>query len=290
MERPELVLKINSLVKTYPGGVEAVRGVDLEIESQRVYALLGPNGAGKTTVLKSILGFIDYSGSIELFGKKVDEVRGMLSFVPEEKSFYENMDIAGAIRLTSRITGSFNEKQAREFIGHYRLPFGKKIRTFSNGMKTALYVSLALATDSDLYIFDEPTWGLDPILREDTLEFIREKVILGKTVLYTSHMIPEVEKIADEFFILVRGVVRYGGTVDGLKEKYRIVRMPPDTQRGVFGEKHLALCREMNRLSLITENDEEVERFYAIDNATVSVPDLEEFFQILVRSENGNSI
>jgi ABC-2 type transport system ATP-binding protein len=287
METPELTLKISNLKKTYPGEVQAVRGVSLEMESQHIYALLGPNGAGKTTVLKSVLGFIDYSGSVEIFGNGVDQIRDRISFVPEEKSFYENLNVDKALRLASKISGSLDGKHARELIAHYKLPFNKKIGTFSNGMKTALYISLVLSTDSDLYILDEPTWGLDPILREDTLEFIREKVIVGKTVLYTSHIIPEVERIADEFFIMVNGRIRFAGTMDGIKEKYRIIHMPLRTKVNIESKDSFAVAKELNRLSVIVENDEKIEEFYRIDDATISVPDLEEFFQILVRSDNG---
>ncbi len=289
MERNELVLDIQNLEKTYKGNVEAVRGIDVKLDKQRIYALLGPNGAGKTTVLKSILGFINYSGSILVLGKPIDEVREMISFVPEEKNLYENLDIEKTLKLNRRISSRFDENQARQYIAHYKLPYTKKIRTFSNGMKTAIYISLALSTDADLYILDEPTWGLDPIMRDDTLEFIREKVILGKTVLYTSHIIPEVEKIADEFFIMINGKVKYSGDLDGIKEKYRIVKMPFDKKELDNCTDCLAAAKELNRLSIIVKNSESTETFYRTDEATISIPDLEEFFQILVRSENRNS-
>jgi len=289
MERNELILDIQNLEKTYKGNVEAVRGIDVKLDKQRIYALLGPNGAGKTTVLKSILGLINYSGSILVLGKPIDEVKEMISFVPEEKNLYENLDIEKTLKLNRRISSRFDENQARQYIAHYKLPYTKKIRTFSNGMKTAIYISLALSTDADLYILDEPTWGLDPIMRDDTLEFIREKVILGKTVLYTSHIIPEVEKIADEFFIMINGKVKYSGDLDGIKEKYRIVKMPFDKKELDNCTDCLAAAKELNRLSIIVENSEATERFYKTDEATISIPDLEEFFQILVRSENRNS-
>ena len=289
MERNELTLDIQNLEKTYKGNVEAVCGIDVKLEKQRIYALLGPNGAGKTTVLKSILGLINYSGSILVLGRPVDEVREMISFVPEEKNLYENLNIEETLKLIRRISSRFDENQARNYIAHYKLPCTKKIRTFSNGMKSAMYISLALSTDADFYILDEPTWGLDPIMRDDTLEFIREKVIAGKTVLYTSHIIPEVEKIADEFFIMINGKVKYSGDLDGIKEKYRIVKMPFDKKELASCTDCLAAAKELNRLSIIVENSEATERFYKTDEATISIPDLEEFFQILVRSENRNS-
>ena len=289
MERNELTLDIQNLEKTYKGNVEAVCGIDVKLEKQRIYALLGPNGAGKTTVLKSILGLINYSGSILVLGRPVDEVREMISFVPEEKNLYENLNIEETLKLIRRISSRFDENQARKYIAHYKLPCTKKIRTFSNGMKSAMYISLALSTDADFYILDEPTWGLDPIMRDDTLEFIREKVIAGKTVLYTSHIIPEVEKIADEFFIMINGKVKYSGDLDGIKEKYRIVKMPFDKKELASCTDCLAAAKELNRLSIIVENLEATERFYKTDEATISIPDLEEFFQILVRSENRNS-
>ncbi|WP_292588548.1 ABC transporter ATP-binding protein [Mesotoga sp. UBA5557] len=289
MERNELTLDIQNLEKTYKGNVEAVCGIDVKLEKQRIYALLGPNGAGKTTVLKSILGLINYSGSILVLGRPVDEVREVISFVPEEKNLYENLNIEETLKLIRRISSRFDENQARKYIAHYKLPCTKKIRTFSNGMKSAMYISLALSADADFYILDEPTWGLDPIMRDDTLEFIREKVIAGKTVLYTSHIIPEVEKIADEFFIMINGKVKYSGDLDGIKEKYRIVKMPFDKKELASCTDCLAAAKELNRLSIIVENSEATERFYKTDEATISIPDLEEFFQILVRSENRNS-
>ena len=290
MERNELILDIENLVKTYRGNVEAVRGIDVEVESQRIYALLGPNGAGKTTVLKSVLGLIDYSGSIKVLGRPIDEVRDSISFVPEEKNLYENLDVEATLRFCQRLSTKFDNKQARELIEHYRLPYKKKIRTFSNGMKTAFYLAIALSTDADLYILDEPTWGLDPILRDDTLEFIREKVILGKTVIYTSHIIPEVEKIADEFSIMINGKIKYTGDLDGIKEKYRIIKMPLANEQSFECRDCLASAREIAKVSIVIENTDAVERYYKNDEATISIPDLEDFFQILVRSENGNSL
>jgi len=290
MERDQLTLRIRNLQKTYSGNVKAVRGIDVDVENQRIYALLGPNGAGKTTVLKSILGLVKYSGSVEVFGRPIEEVRERISFVPEEKNLYENLDIESTLRLSSRISPRFNEKQARELIENYKLPYRKKIRTFSNGMRTALYLAVALSTDADLYILDEPTWGLDPILRDDTLELIREKVILGKTVIYTSHVIPEVEKIADEFSIMVSGKIKYTGNLDGIKEKYRVIKMPLKDKTKLSSERCLAVAKEINRLSMIVEYSEATKEYYKNDEAAISIPDLEEFFQILVRSENGNSL
>ncbi len=159
MERDQLTLRIRNLQKTYSGNVEAVRGIDVDVENQRIFALLGPNGAGKTTVLKSILGLVNYSGSVEVLGRPIDEVRERISFVPEEKNLYENLDIESTLRLSSRISPRFNEKQARELIENYKLPYRKKIRTFSNGMKTGLCILLLLYRQMRIYIFSTSRHG-----------------------------------------------------------------------------------------------------------------------------------
>ncbi len=117
MERNELTLDIQNLEKTYKGNVEAVCGIDVKLEKQRIYALLGPNGAGKTTVLKSILGLINYSGSILVLGRPVDEVREMISFVPEEKNLYENLNIEETLKLIRRISAD-SMKTRRASISH----------------------------------------------------------------------------------------------------------------------------------------------------------------------------
>ncbi|MFW6263031.1 MAG: ATP-binding cassette domain-containing protein, partial [Thermotogota bacterium] len=160
------VLTIRGLDKVYKGGVHAVKDVDFTVEEGEVHALLGPNGAGKTTTIKSVLGFISYKGDIKVFNEEIDAVRSNVAFVPEDKNFYEFMTPEVSIKVCKRIIDQFEPNTAFDFMRRFNLPMKKKIKGFSHGMKTSLYLSLCLAQKSSLYIFDEPTWGLDPIRRD----------------------------------------------------------------------------------------------------------------------------
>ena len=287
MERTDVkALSVSNFQKTYSNGVRAVRGVDFSIEKQQVCALLGPNGAGKTTTIKAILGLFGYQGEIRVFGKEINEVRDRISFVPEEKNLYEYLTPEKLLRICLNITNAFSRERALKLIDHFGLPMDKKISSFSNGMKTALYLSVSLAQDADLYILDEPTWGLDPIKRDDILELIREKVIDGKTVFYTSHIIPEVEKIADRVLIMYEGKMLFSGVLDDIKENFRIFYLPLSAIDKVKGRGYYSVAKELNRISVLSNKHEEWEELIAVEDSETIVPDLNEFFQTLVR---GNS-
>jgi ABC-2 type transport system ATP-binding protein len=285
MEREQsLVLEVNNLKKTYRNGVEAVKGIDIHLDSQEVCALLGPNGAGKTTTLKSILDLVNYEGKIKVFGNPVREVKDRISFVPEEKLFYENMDINKSLKVLNKILTNFDNTKAEELIKYFDLPRNKKIASFSNGMKTSAYLSFAFAQNVDLYILDEPTWGLDPIKRDDVLEMIRQMVIEGKSVLYTSHIIPEVQKIADRMYIMHKGKIHYSGSIDELKEKYKVFYMTGDVYDELGDESFYAVVKEQNKISVISNDQNQWNRLSRINEIEVDYCDLEKFFQIIIRS------
>ncbi|MFW6120353.1 MAG: ABC transporter ATP-binding protein [Petrotogales bacterium] len=284
MERKQdMILEVNNLEKTYKNGVKAVKGIDIHLYSQEVCALLGPNGAGKTTTLKSILDFVNYKGDITIFGKPIQEVKNRISFVPEEKKFYENMDVNQSLKILNKTLTNFDNKRAEELNDYFDLPKNKKISSFSNGMKTSAYLSFALAQDVDLFVLDEPTWGLDPIKRDDVLEMIRQLVIDGKSVLYTSHIIPEVQKIADKIYIMHKGKIHYTGSIDELREMYKVFYMPRKVYEELGDETFYAIVKEKNKISVISNDHEQWDRLSRVKEIEVVNCDLEKFFQIIIR-------
>lgn len=284
-ESEKKALLIQGLDKTYRRGVHAVKGVDFTVEEGEVHALLGPNGAGKTTTIKSILGFINYKGDIKVFQEDIDSVRANVAFVPEDKSFYEFMTPEVAIKVCKRIIDQFDPNTAFEFMRRFNLPMKKKIKGFSHGMKTALYLSLCLAQKSSLYIFDEPTWGLDPIRRDDVLEIIRNLVIDGKTVLYTSHIISEVEKITDRISIMFDGKILFSGYTDDIKANYRIYYLPLDFKLPQELE-YLSAKRDKEKLIVLTGDETAIETLRGEADTQEVIPNLEIFFQTLLRGKN----
>lgn len=279
------MISIKNLQKVYSNGVQAIRGIDLTVKEQFVHALLGPNGAGKTSTIKSILGLIKFEGEIKVLGENIDKVRDRIAFVPEEKSFYDYLTPRSSVNMCKRLFENFDEKEAYRLLEYFEIPLNKKIKSFSNGMKTSVYLTLALAQDVDLYIFDEPTTGLDPIKRSNLLELLRQKVIDGKTILYSSHIIPEVEKIADYVSIMYKGKILYSGFTDEIKEKFKVIYIPVDTlsKLEINLQNFFSVMQENEVVLLLSNEEKQWEEMMEIEDAEVKDVNLEEFFNVLIR-------
>ncbi|OAA30704.1 hypothetical protein AT15_09760 [Kosmotoga arenicorallina S304] len=271
---------IRGLEKSY-GRTKAVDGIDFDVKPQEVHALLGPNGAGKTTTIKSILGFVNYTGEIMLFGKEIDQVRAKIAFVPDEKNFYKSLTGTQAIEMCKKLFDDFHEDRAKEIFEKFQLPMKKKIGTFSHGMKTQVYLALIFARQAQLYIFDEPTWGLDPIKRDDVLEMIRDLVIDGSSVMYTSHIIPEVERIADRISIMHKGKIHFSGTLDEIKERFIILK----SAQKIDTRKYDVVSAFRQNGFYIFMVDTKGITFHPEKECDCHVPDLNEFFQVVIRGE-----
>ncbi|WP_292593329.1 ABC transporter ATP-binding protein [Mesotoga sp. UBA5825] len=276
----EEAIRVKNLRKNY-GNFEAVKGIDLSLVPGKVNALLGPNGAGKTTTLKSILGLVHYLGEITILGEKIDVARERISFVPEDKSFYDNLTPEKAVKMCSMLMSNFSADKAAKQMKDFDLPMNKKISAFSHGMKTSTYLAIAMSQDADIFIFDEPTWGLDPLRRDEVLEMIRSLSESGKTVLYTSHIIPEVEKIADVFSIMYKGEILYSGEMKGLGERFALYSLPMKTD--IDRNDFTAVVKEANSLKVLTDNSKDIARLKEIAGSKREEVNLESFFGTIVR-------
>jgi len=276
----EEAIRVKNLRKNY-GNFEAVKGIDLSLVPGKVNALLGPNGAGKTTTLKSILGLVHYLGEITILGEKIDVARERISFVPEDKSFYDNLTPEKAVKMCSMLISNFSADKAAKQMKDFDLPMNKKISAFSHGMKTSTYLAIAMSQDADIFIFDEPTWGLDPLRRDEVLEMIRLLSESGKTVLYTSHIIPEVEKIADVFSIMYKGEILYSGEMEGLDDRFALYSLPLKTE--IDRNDFTAVVKEANSLKVLTDNPKDIARLKEIAGSKREEVNLESFFGTIVR-------
>ncbi len=217
----EKAVEIYKLTKVYDNKVKALDEISFVIPFGSIFAILGPNGAGKTTTLKSILGLIKpTSGKVTTLGIEPfpDGVKGA-SFVPEEKEMYQWITVSKMVDIFSSFAPNFSIDKFKKFADKFELTMDRKIGELSQGNRTKLYMSLAFSQNVSLYVLDEPTWGLDPVMRKHVLDTIREMAIDGKTVIYSSHILSEVEEVCDGMVILKSGKIVYTGTVDDLKDK-----------------------------------------------------------------------
>ncbi len=230
------VVEVRGLTKTFRIGffrkkVEAVRGIDFEVSRGEIFGLLGPNGAGKTTSIKAILGLIFPSaGTIRLFGSlspSPDALR-RLGYLPESPYVYQYLRAHEFLDLCGRLCGMgpkeraarSDELIARVGLGH---AIDRPIGRFSKGMLQRIGLAQALLHDPELLILDEPMSGLDPIGRKEVRDLILEERRRGKTILFTSHILSDVERLCDRVAIVHQGTITaYGALHDLLK---------PDVQR-----------------------------------------------------------
>ncbi|APT76139.1 MULTISPECIES: ABC transporter ATP-binding protein [unclassified Marinitoga] len=213
-----MILKVDNLVKKY-GTLTAVNNVSFEIEKGEIFGLIGPNGAGKTSIIKCILDLRwPDSGKIYLNGK--------VAYLPEKKNLYKSLTVKKMIEINNELTENFSIEKAYELLDKFQIAKNTKISNLSHGMLTQVYVILTFSQDADLYILDEPTWGLDPLMRNTVLEIIRESSYQEKSILYTSHILSEVEKIADRVAIMSKGKILELDYLDNIKTKYTAISLP----------------------------------------------------------------
>lgn len=223
------VLEVCDLYKTYRIGflrrrVEAVQGISFQVKPGEVFGILGPNGAGKTTTIKSALRLIyPTRGEVKLFGnaKWHRETMRRIGYLPENPYVYEYLRTDEFLDLCGRLTdmpSALRKSRTRELIERVGLGHAmeRRIGKFSKGMMQRVGLAQALLHDPELLILDEPMSGLDPIGRKQVREVILEEHRRGKTVVFTSHILSDVEMLCDHVAIINGGKVSAQGDLDTL--------------------------------------------------------------------------
>lgn len=245
----ELIIETQNLCKSYSTGwfkppVDAVNELDLKVEPGRVYGLLGPNGAGKTTTIKMLLGLArPTSGSGKMLGLDIRQraCRREVGYLPENQQFPRYMTAFVALENFGGLAGMSRPERRKRCDGalaEVGLSDWKHVSVakFSKGMKQRLGLALAMFHDPKLLILDEPTDGVDPQGRKDIRHIIERKKNEGKTVLINSHILQEVELVADEVTILNKGNVAHQGNVaqltgDSARYRLRVAEMPAESRK-----------------------------------------------------------
>jgi ABC-type multidrug transport system ATPase subunit len=221
---PEKVIEVQGLTKQFKD-VLAVNNLDLNVYRGDVFGFLGPNGAGKSTTIRMLLSLIKPTGgSIKIFGKPLEKDRKdilrKIGAIVEKPDFYLYLPAYKNLEILGKISGTdVSRKRIMEILELVGLEkrYKSKVKTFSHGMKQRLGIAQALLHDPDLIILDEPTTGLDP----QGMKEIRDLIIhlskdRGKTIFLSSHILPEVELVANRIIIISKGTTKVEGTVSGL--------------------------------------------------------------------------
>jgi len=241
----EYALEVTGLRKTYRDF--ALHDVSFRLPRGYIMGLIGPNGAGKTTIIKLIMNLLRrQGGEVKVFGldNRLDEAaaKSRIGFVYDVPCFYEDINLEDHRRAIAPFYTRWNEDQFQGLVREFDLPLRKKFKALSQGMQTKFALALALSHDADLLILDEPTSGLDPVFRRELLR--RLSALMQderKSVLFSTHITTDLERIADYITFIRDGEIVFSASKDELLENWGVVKgddsvvaaVEPSVRKGV---------------------------------------------------------
>jgi ABC-2 type transport system ATP-binding protein len=221
-----MLLRTAHLTKDY-GRCRALDDLDLEVGAGEVFGLLGPNGSGKTTALRLLLGFLRptagraWIGGHDCWHDSV-AARRLAAYLPGELRLYENMTGRQLVQFLCRLRGQPVRDEVEDLARRFAIDLAQPIANLSSGMKRKVALLQVLAPHTPLVIMDEPTNALDPTMRDELLEEVRQARARGQTVLFSSHVLSEVEAVCDRVAILCQGRLAHVQNMAELREGRRI--------------------------------------------------------------------
>jgi ABC-2 type transport system ATP-binding protein len=230
----ELLVEVRGLSKTFKGGKQVLRGVDLNIPRGTILGLLGKNGSGKTTLLKCMLGLLHISGgSANILGDNAWDLspgaKSQLGYVPQVVSLYPWMKIKHILAYTAAFYSHWNHNLMADLVRRWELNLDDRIGTLSVGQLQKLAIVLALGHEPELLVLDEPAASLDPVARR---EFLTEVLSIAdqadRTVVFSTHITSDIERVADTVAILKDGRVLFHGELGELKDSIKRLHITSD--------------------------------------------------------------
>ncbi len=214
------LIACNGLVKRF-GSVQALDGVDLTVGPGRIVGLLGPNGSGKTTLIKILCGLLQpAAGSVSVGGHKPGpESKALISYLPDRMYFADWMKTRDLLDFFADFYAGFDRDRAERMLDSLGLKPGQRVKTMSKGTKEKLQLALVMSRRAKLYLLDEPIAGVDPAARDFILNTILTNYDESGTVLISTHLISDIERVLDEVIFLKEGKVIRHETVDAIREQ-----------------------------------------------------------------------
>lgn len=294
-------IRLEQVSKLY-GREVALANVTLEVPRGGVFALLGENGAGKTTAIRIMLGLTDPdSGRAQVLGLDSRSqglaIRERIGYVSERPTLYEWMTIDELGWFTAGFYGDGFLPRFRHLASEYKLPFTKRIKELSKGMRAKVALALALGNDPELLILDEPTSGLDPLVRREFMESMVDRAATGKTVFLSSHQMNEVERVADTVALLRNGKLVLVERLEALKQELNELTVtlangapqPPELAGEILRVRRRArqwqlLTRRVNSSDVAALRSHE-----SVAEVSVRTPNLEEIFTAYMQHAESES-
>ncbi len=266
MQENTNVIELNGVTKDY--GDFKLDNVSFSVQEGTVCGFIGQNGAGKTTTIKLILDVIGVdSGEIYLFGQDIKKdsaaLREDIGVVFDEMGFHEFMNGKDINLMMKNIYKNWDEKLFFEYLKRFSLPTRKPCGSFSRGMRMKLQIAVALSHRAKLLIMDEPTSGLDPIVRNEMLQIFREYVVEeDHTILLSSHITGDLERLADQVVFINNGKILLAGNKDDIIEKHGLLKCKKDQLQEISSSLIVNAQKESLGASVLINDRQACEKLY----------------------------
>jgi ABC-2 type transport system ATP-binding protein len=249
------LLEVKDLTKKF-GGFTALECINFSMNEGEICGFIGPNGAGKSTTIRVLLGLLKPTkGEAKIFGldawKDAVEIHKRIAYVPGDANLWPNLTGGEVIDLFLKMRGNGNRSKKEEMMKRFDLDPTKKCRAYSKGNRQKIALISAFASDADLYILDEPTSGLDPLMERVFQEYVLEVKAAGKSVLLSSHILSEVEKVCDRVSIIREGKIIETGTLNEMRHLTR-------TKLTIKTKEPMPSLNEVKGVHNLVNNDSEL--------------------------------
>ena len=287
-----LILK--NVNKKYEKSNFAIKDISFSIPEGSIVGFIGENGAGKSTTMNCILNVIRRdSGTIEIFGREMTDedidIRESIGVVYDSNNFPEHLTAKQLADILGRIYSKWDDFCFEQLLRRFGLPESQKIKTYSRGMSMKLAIAVALSHDSKLLILDEATSGLDPIMRDEILdvllEFVKQE---NHSILLSSHITSDLEKIADYIVFIHNGEIILNKTKDELIYEYGVIRCSENDFHNILSEDILSSMKKDYQIDVLIKNRKLIEKKYK--NLIVDSVSLDEIMLLLVKGERNARI
>lgn len=289
MEKAVNVIELNGVKKDY--GDFLLDNVSFTVPEGSVCGFIGQNGAGKTTTIQIILDSINRDGGeVYLFGESIDKdsaaLRENVGVVFDEMGFHDFLTAKQINTIMKNVYKNWNEEKYFDYLRRFSLPTKKACGTFSRGMRMKLQIAAALSHEAKLLIMDEPTSGLDPIVRNEMLQIFREYVVEeDHTILLSSHITGDLEKLADEVVFIDGGKIVLKGNKDDILEKHGILKCKKDELKDINSSLIVSTQTSSFGAEILVNDRNEAEKLYP--KMVIERAGLEEIMIYYVNKEKG---
>ena len=287
-----LILK--NVNKKYEKSNFAIKDISFSVPEGSIVGFIGENGAGKSTTMNCILNVIRRDrGTIEIFGREMTDedidIRENIGVVYDSNNFPEHLTAKQLADILGRIYSKWDDFCFEQFLRRFGLPESQRIKTYSRGMSMKLAIAVALSHDSKLLILDEATSGLDPIMRDEILdvllEFVKQE---NHSILLSSHITSDLEKIADYIVFIHNGEIILNKTKDELIYEYGVIRCSENDFYNILPEDILSSMKKDYQIDVLIKNKKLMEKKYK--NLIIDSVSLDEIMLLLAKGERNARI